>query len=347
MLSPSLPGPQLPDPPSCTEPLSETIAPSVILDTSALALPGALDCLEELGGEVVRKLVTPVGNRERSARVRAAFQKQAIPVGARVDAVLAIVAKRFPVRLSETFAQARHDIAVANRVVSHEGIIDAFGHVSMRHPTRPDRYLISHSRSPEVVEASDIYEYTLDSEPVTPLPPGIRGYGELVIHGEIYKARPDVSSVVHCHARPLIPFGVAKGARLRPMFHMCGFLGCGVPIFEIREAGGNTDMLIRTAPLGKALAASLGDKHVVLMRGHGATMVGASIPEAVFRAVYATENASIQMQAHLLGENGEVEFLNAEEAELSGKGRNVPRAWSLWKHQMSMLVSSGTKLYAL
>jgi ribulose-5-phosphate 4-epimerase/fuculose-1-phosphate aldolase len=117
------------------------------------------------------------------------------------------------------------------------------------------------------------------------------------------------------------------------LFHRCGFLGCGVPIFEIREAGGMTDMLIRTPALGKALAASLGDKHVVLMRGHGATMVGDSIPEATFRAVYAMENATIQMQAHALAVNGEVEFMSEEESEKSGKGRNVPRAWSLWKHQ--------------
>jgi ribulose-5-phosphate 4-epimerase/fuculose-1-phosphate aldolase len=144
-----------------------------------------------------------------------------------------------------------------------------------------------------------------------------------------------VVSVVHCHARPLIPFGTAKGAKLRPMFHMCGFLGCGVPLFEIRETGGMTDMLIRTAALGKALAVSLGDKNVVLMRGHGATMVGESIPEAVFRAVYATENASMQMQAHLLGENGEVEFLSEEESAKSSRGRNVPRAWSLWKYEMT------------
>jgi HCOMODA/2-hydroxy-3-carboxy-muconic semialdehyde decarboxylase len=119
------------------------------------------------------------------------------------------------------------------------------------------------------------------------------------------------------------------------MFHMCGFLGCGVPIFEIREAGGMTDMLVRTASLGKALAASLGDKYIVLMRGHGATMVGESIPEAVFRAVYAMENATIQMQAHQLAGGGEIEFLTPEESELSGKGRNVPRAWALWKHQMT------------
>ena len=117
------------------------------------------------------------------------------------------------------------------------------------------------------------------------------------------------------------------------MFHMCGFLGCGVPIFEIRDAGGMTDMLVRTAPLAKALAASLGDKYIVLMRGHGATMVGESIPEAVFRAVYAMENATIQMQAHQLAGGGEIEFLSEEESVLSGKGRNVPRAWALWKHQ--------------
>src|SRR4029077_16503201 len=120
--------------------------------------------------------------------------------------------------------------------------------------------------------------------------------------------------------RPLIPFGTAKGAKLRPIFHMCGFLGCGVPIFEIRKTGGMTDMLIRTADLGEALAKSLGDKNVVLMRGHGATMVGVSIPEAVFRAVYSMENATIQMQAHQLAVGGEVEFLTFEESEKSSRG---------------------------
>jgi HCOMODA/2-hydroxy-3-carboxy-muconic semialdehyde decarboxylase len=116
---------------------------------------------------------------------------------------------------------------------------------------------------------------------------------------------------------------------------MCGFLGCGVPIYEIREAGGMTDMLVRTAPLGKALAEVLGDKSVVLMRGHGATMVGVSIQEAVYRAIFATENAAIQMQAHQLAVGGEVEFLSDEESTKSSKGRNVPRAWTLWKHQIT------------
>jgi HCOMODA/2-hydroxy-3-carboxy-muconic semialdehyde decarboxylase len=184
-----------------------------------------------------------------------------------------------------------------------------------------------------MVTAKDIVIFDLESNPLTHSDKP--QYSERFIHSEIYKVRPDVVSVVHCHARPLIPFGTAKGAKLRPMFHMCGFLGCGVPIYEIREAGGITDMLVRTAALGKALAKSLGDKNVVLMRGHGATMVGESIPEAVFRAVYATENAAIQMQAHLLADDGEVEFLNEEEAAKSSRGRNVPRAWSLWKHEMT------------
>jgi HCOMODA/2-hydroxy-3-carboxy-muconic semialdehyde decarboxylase len=226
------------------------------------------------------------------------------------------------------------ELVLANKILFAQKVVDAFGHISVRHDKYPkNRYLMARHLPPGMVTAADIVTFDLESNPLTHADKA--QYSERFIHGEIYKARPDVVSVVHCHARPLIPFGTAKGAKLRPMFHMCGFLGCGVPIFEIRETGGMTDMLIRTAALGKALAASLGDKNVVLMRGHGATMVGNSIPEAVFRAVYATENASIQMQAHLLGDNGEVEFLSEEESAKSSRGRNVPRAWSLWKHEMT------------
>lgn len=226
------------------------------------------------------------------------------------------------------------DLVLANKILYRLNVVDAFGHVSVRDDRDPkNRYLMARHLPPGMVTPRDIVTFDMDSNPLTHADKP--QYSERFIHGEIYKVRPDVVSVVHCHARPLIPFGAAKGAQLRPMFHMCGFLGCGVPIFEIREAGGMTDMLIRTAPLGKALAAALGDKSVVLMRGHGATMVGESIPEAVFRAVYATENATIQMQAHQLAVGGEVEFLSAEESVKSGKGRNVPRAWALWKHQMT------------
>jgi ribulose-5-phosphate 4-epimerase/fuculose-1-phosphate aldolase len=223
------------------------------------------------------------------------------------------------------------DLVLANKILYGLNVVDAFGHVSVRHDKRANHYLMARHLPPGMVEEADIVTFDLESTPLTHVDKP--QYSERFIHGEIYKVRPDVSSVVHCHARPLIPFGVAKGARLRPMFHMCGFLGCGVPIFEIRDTGGMTDMLIRTPALGKALAVSLADKSVVLMRGHGATMVGDSIPEVVFRAVYSAENATIQMQAHALAVNGEVEFMSEEESEKSSKGRNVPRSWTLWKHQ--------------
>ena len=224
------------------------------------------------------------------------------------------------------------DLVIANKILFRLNVVDAFGHISVRYPGEPGKYLMSRHLPPGMVTATDIVTFDLDSQPLTHSDKP--QYSERFIHGEIYKVRPDVISVVHCHARPLIPFANVKSARLRPMFHMCGFLGCGVPIFEIRDAGGMTDMLVRTAPLAKALAASLGDNYIVLMRGHGATMVGESIPEAVFRAVYAMENATIQMQAHQLAGGGEIEFLSEEESVLSGKGRNVPRAWALWKHQI-------------
>lgn len=225
------------------------------------------------------------------------------------------------------------DLVLANKILFGLNVVDAFGHISVRHPKDPNHYLMARHLPPGMVTAKDIVLFDMDSTPLTHSDKP--QYSERFIHSEIYKLRPDVMSVVHCHAYSLIPFGAAKGARLRPMFHMCGFLGCGVPIFEIRKAGGNTDMLIRTAELGRALAESLGDKNVVLMRGHGATMIGNSIQESVFRSVYSMENASIQMQAHLLSDSGEVEFLNDEEAEKSSRGRNVPRSWSLWKHQFS------------
>jgi ribulose-5-phosphate 4-epimerase/fuculose-1-phosphate aldolase len=225
------------------------------------------------------------------------------------------------------------DLVLANKILYGLKAVDAFGHISVRHPNDPDHYLMSRHLPPGMVTPKDIVLFDMDSTPLTHSDKP--QYSERFIHSEIYKLRPDVMSVVHCHAYSLIPFGAAKGARLRPMFHMCGFLGCGVPIFEIRKTGGNTDMLIRTAELGKALAEELGDKNVVLMRGHGATVIGDSIQEAVFRAVYSMENASIQMQAHLLGDGGEVEFLNDEEADKSSRGRNVPRSWSLWKHEFS------------
>jgi HCOMODA/2-hydroxy-3-carboxy-muconic semialdehyde decarboxylase len=237
--------------------------------------------------------------------------------------------KKLPTAPKELIAE----LVLANKILFGLNVVDAFGHISVRHPKDPAKYLMARHLPPGIVTAKDIVLFDLDSTPLTHADKP--QYSERFIHGEIYKLRPEVMSVIHCHARSLIPFGAARGAKLRPMSHMCGFLGCGVPIFEIRKAGGNTDMLIRTPELGKAVAETLGDKNVVLMRGHGATMIGISIPEVVFRAVYSMDNATVQMQAHVLAFGGEVEFLNEEEAELSSRGRNVPRAWSLWKSQFS------------
>jgi HCOMODA/2-hydroxy-3-carboxy-muconic semialdehyde decarboxylase len=237
--------------------------------------------------------------------------------------------KKLPTAPKELIAE----LVLANKILFGLNVVDAFGHISVRHPKDPAKYLMARHLPPGIVTAKDIVLFDLDSTPLTHADKP--QYSERFIHSEIYKLRPEVMSVIHCHARSLIPFGAARGAKLRPMSHMCGFLGCGVPIFEIRKAGGNTDMLIRTPELGKAVAETLGDKNVVLMRGHGATMIGISIPEVVFRAVYSMDNATVQMQAHVLAFGGEVEFLNEEEAELSSRGRNVPRAWSLWKSQFS------------
>jgi ribulose-5-phosphate 4-epimerase/fuculose-1-phosphate aldolase len=226
------------------------------------------------------------------------------------------------------------ELVLANKILFRQNVVDAFGHISVRHDKMANTYLMARHLPPGMVTAADIVTFDLDSNALTHQ--DMPYYSERFIHGEIYKVRPDVVSVVHCHARPLIPFGTAKGAKLRPMYHMSGFLAEGVPVFEIREAGGMTDMLIRTPELGKALAACLCDKPVVLMRGHGATMVGKSIRQVVFRAVYTAENAVLQMDAHRLGENGEVEFLTAEEGrKADGWGRSVDRAWSLWKDQIT------------
>jgi ribulose-5-phosphate 4-epimerase/fuculose-1-phosphate aldolase len=226
------------------------------------------------------------------------------------------------------------DLVIANQVLFRQNVVDAFGHISVRHDKSPkSMYLMARHVPPSMVTGQDIVTFDLDSNALTHQ--GMPLYSERFIHGEIYKVRPDVVSVVHCHAQPLIPFGTAKGAKLQPMYHMSGFLGGGVPIFEIRNAGGMTDMLIRTPQLGEALAKELGSKSVVLMRGHGATMVGGSIRQAVYRAVYSAQNAILQMEAHRLGQNGEVEFLSAEEAANADKwGRSVDRAWALWKHEV-------------
>src|SRR5688572_715970 len=170
------------------------------------------------------------------------------------------------------------DLVAANRILAREGVLDGWGHVSVRHNLDPNRYLLSRSLAPELVSAGDIIEFDLDNNPVNDR--GRNLYTERFIHGEIYKTRPDVVAICHSHAPPVIPFGVTD-VQLKPMYHRAAFIALGVPIFEIREAAGMTDLLIRNAALGRALATSIADKPAVLMRGHGATIVAPTLPRLV------------------------------------------------------------------
>jgi HCOMODA/2-hydroxy-3-carboxy-muconic semialdehyde decarboxylase len=222
------------------------------------------------------------------------------------------------------------DLVAANRILYDQGVVDGFGHVSVRHDKDPNRYLLSRSLAPSLVTRDDILEYDLDSTPVDAH--GRTSYLERFIHGELYKARPDVIAIVHSHSPAVIPFA-DTAVPLRPMNHMASFLGTAVPVFEIRDtAGPATDMLIRNPSLGHALAASMGNNSVVLMRGHGSVAVAQSIHHVVFRAVYTEVNARVQAEAMRLGTPT---FLSAEETAAAAKTIDtlVERPWELWKQQ--------------
>ena len=220
------------------------------------------------------------------------------------------------------------DLVAANRILATLEIVDGYGHVSIRHDKNPNRYLIARSIAPELVGAKDILELDLDSRPVGNGDPKM--YLERFIHGEIYKARPEIKAVVHNHAAAVIPFGASTVA-LRPLYHMAGFIGRGVPTFDIRDVAGDTDILVRTPELGAALARTLGDKPCALMRGHGAVVVGDSLAQAVGRSYYLQMNAKLQAQAIALG--GEITYLNAEEAHKTEAFGGYERAWDLWKRK--------------
>ena len=227
-------------------------------------------------------------------------------------------------------AELIKDLVAANRILAHEQVLDAFGHVSVRHPRNPDHFLLARSLAPALVEPADILEYDLDANPIDPR--AAASYRERFIHSEIYRARSAVKAIVHCHTASLIPFGVT-GIRLRPIYHQSAFLAEGVPVFEIRTAAGMTDMLIKDGKLGRALAQTLGNKPAALMRGHGAVVVGDSLPTVVGRSVYLDMNARMQTQAVMLG--GKVIYLAPEEARLYISSNNYDRAWELWRREVS------------
>lgn len=226
------------------------------------------------------------------------------------------------------------DLVAANRILAMHDVLDGWGHVSVRHNLDPNRYLLSRALAPEMVSAEDIMEFDLDSNPVDAK--GRNLYTERFIHGEIYRARPDVVAIVHTHAPSLIPFGAAN-VPLRPMYHRAAFIALGIPVFEIREAFGMTDLLIRNAAHGRALAQSIADKPAVLMRGHGATVVAPSIPRLVGRSVFLALNATLQMQAMAMtmGGGGPIVYLDPEEARLieAREGYGLGRAWDAWKRR--------------
>jgi len=219
------------------------------------------------------------------------------------------------------------DLVDANRILAHFGILDAFGHVSAR--TAPDRFQLARNMAPALVTGDDLLEYSLDCEPIVGGP--YRQYLERFIHGEIYRHRPDVGSVIHSHSPGLVTIGLLRGTPLRSVWHMSGFIARGAPVFEIRDtAGDDTDLLIRNASLGASLAATLGSASIILMRGHGATIVGRNIRHAVYRSLYAEQNAQIQLSAAGIGE---LEYLTPAEAlaaEASVEAQ-IDRPWRLWQ----------------
>lgn len=219
------------------------------------------------------------------------------------------------------------ELVTANHILANIGVLDAYGHVSIRDGRNPNHFLLARHMAAGLVTADDIIEYDFDSKAVNANES--TGYTERFIHGNIYKARPDVMSVVHFHAPEVIPFAVMD-IPLRPVYHMAAFLGEGVPVFEIRKAGGVTDMLIRNTVLGQALAETLGNKPAALLRGHGAVVVAPSLHVAAGRAYYMTMNARVQAQAMLLS-GGKVTYLEQEEARKAAPQDGFERAWALWK----------------
>ncbi|MBU7573297.1 MAG: class II aldolase/adducin family protein [Hydrogenophaga sp.] len=230
-------------------------------------------------------------------------------------------------------ALARDELAQANRILAHLGILDAYGHVSARLPDRADRFLISRSLAPALVTEADLMELDLEGEPVGG---DVRKpYLERFIHGAIYRARPDVQAIVHSHSPSVIPFSVSS-VRLRPVCHMGGFLGGGAPVFDIGHRFGCTDMLVRDAEQGAELARSLGSHAAALMRGHGFVVVGGTVQAAVYRAVYTEWNARLQRDAISLG--GDVTYLTEAEAALADEANagTVERPWQLWLRECGL-----------
>ena len=221
------------------------------------------------------------------------------------------------------------DLVVALRTLAEHGVIDAYGHATVRSESNPQRYLMARNLAPELVTEADIMEFDLDSNAVDAR--GRATYQERFIHGEIYKARPEVNSIVHNHSPSVVPFA-CTGHAMQPIFHMSAFIGLGVPNWDIRDAQPGTDMLVKTPYLGEHLAKTLGRHPAVLMRGHGSTVVAENLQRAVGRTIYLEMNARMQFQATVLaGASGKIVFMDDAEVQANVSWQNYERSWNLWK----------------
>ena len=232
--------------------------------------------------------------------------------------------------MAEDLDEVLHQLIVTTRILANENVLDAFGHVSVRHPHDRNRYFIPRHRAPELAEVSDLVELDLDSQPVRPTP--YRLYSERVIHGEIYKARPDVNAVVHHHAHAVLPYAIS-GRDMVPVFHLGSVLGTKVPFWDQRDEFGDTNMLVVKAEEGASLARALGPHWIVLMRRHGATVAATDLRQLAFRSVFSCHNASLQSQA-MAHNTGLVDSLSPGEQTLTEAGQLGPmpieRAWDYW-----------------
>ena len=222
------------------------------------------------------------------------------------------------------------DLVVANRILANENVVDAYGHVSMRHPRDPKRYLLARSLAPELVEPGDIMQFDLEGNPLNG--DGRQPYLERFIHGAVYEARPEVMAVVHAHAEDVLPFGITA-APLRPVIHSGSFMGEQVPVWDIRSRfGDRTNLLVTNVAQGRDLAQALAGNNVVLMRGHGFVSAARSLIEVVRMSVYLPRNARVQLAAARLG--GEVKALSRGEIEARAAGYKPysPETWRAWEY---------------
>ena len=233
-----------------------------------------------------------------------------------------------------TLDSAIADLVVANRILAREDVVDAYGHISVRHPDNPRHFFISRSVAPELVEREDIVELGLDGEPVREEKRTL--YLERFIHAAILEARPDIQAVVHAHAEDILPFGIAQARPLRPVIHSGSFIGANVPVWDIADRFGDTNLLVTNMEQGRDLAKCLGANNVALMRGHGFASAGRSLIEVVRMSVYLPRNARALLRANELG--GEIKYLSQGEIDARNRGYSpysteTWRAWEYWANK--------------